>query len=304
MKFLSFLFILISASVQADTIYGPKIDIQEVSKVTDRSMKKNSKAVAMLVPRQSRITQSKRKTIHRTASLKDSFTLFGSDKPFCAEVPYQNQNVLGECSAFLISEKHMLTAGHCLRSQEACENFDVVFDYTLKTKESAEGVVIPNKSLYHCQKIISSATEDEFGPWGLDYTLFELDRKVEKRKPVKLRLMDDGAIDWSQKFFTLSHPLGLPMKVSMDAHVSSELGNYYSMNLDIFAGSSGAPVFNQNNEVIGIVIGERNDFVSIGECTGLLWLPQDEVLSESVLKFAPFLEDALSLLDRQIFLLK
>jgi len=185
----------------------------------------------------------------------------------CSSEKYLEQTSLGDCSGFLISPTKLVTAGHCMKSENECSANKWVFDFTENTKE-----LIKN-NVYACKKIISQKliySKKEVS----DYAVIELDRPVLDRTPLERRKY--GTVAYGTPLLIIGHPLGLPMKITDGAKVMRmndiELetqirslflrDHYFTANLDSYSGNSGSPVFNvKTGKVEGVLIQGADDFI-------------------------------------------
>ena len=160
----------------------------------------------------------------------------------------------------------MVTAGHCMRSQHACDTSKIVFHFTDSNKP------LSKKNIYQCKKIIQQELK-ETKTTLLDYAVIELDRPVRSARPLKLRKW--GRVLPYTPLVVIGHPSGLPLKIADGANVkplnwkeffmpfSSILGRryYFYANLDTFSGNSGSPVFNRySKKVEGILVQGAQDY--------------------------------------------
>jgi len=161
------------------------------------------------------------------------------------------------CSGFLISSKHMLTAGHCIKGAADCALNKWMFDYRQELTSSAEKTYYDTNNLFSCEKVIRRAYDVHT---KLDFALIELDREVEGRAPLQYR--KTGKVADGRGVFVIGHPSGLPSVVADNAHVrdnSHEI--FFSTNLDTFSGNSGSAVFNADSGLVeGILVRGENDY--------------------------------------------
>ncbi len=192
---------------------------------------------------------------------------YGREFGLCESERFHSQVVLPVCTGFLIAPDILVTAGHCIESEDDCDNFKWVFGYS-------EGMTSVNKdSVYGCKEVIKQKLEETKFTIR-DYAVIRLDRKVKGRSPLKYRKA--GRPVFGTDLYVIGHPSGLPMKISDGATVKgwnaeerkSPLETllkrrfYLQANLDTYQGNSGSPVFNQETgKVEGILIEGAEDFV-------------------------------------------
>ena len=141
-----------------------------------------------------------------------------------------------------------------------------VFDFKENTTQFKKSNVYSCKRVIK-QKYLYTKTKVE------DYAVIELDRPVTGKLPLTFRKF--GRVSIGTPLLVIGHPLGLPMKIADGAKVSQMNDierktpfnstilrqDYFTANLDSFAGNSGSPVFNiETGKVEGIVIQGADDF--------------------------------------------
>ena len=174
----------------------------------------------------------------------------------CANERFSSQISAANCSGFLVANNKLVTAGHCIKSEEDCKNFKWVFDFKVDHAEQGS-VNVSSTSVYSCKRIISrkldSVTKD-------DYEFIELDRKVTDRLPLKVR--QSGKISKGESIVVIGHPTGMPTKIADGANVRNLQGKFFQANLDTYGGNSGSAVFNvETGEVEGILVRGETDYV-------------------------------------------
>jgi hypothetical protein len=185
----------------------------------------------------------------------------------CPEEPFVNQPSLGVCTGFLIADRYLLTAGHCVLPagitddphHPFCEAFSWYFDYTISAEGRPDTEHIDPRYIYRCKRLVR-AENVEGPPLGNDFALIELDRPVvEEIRPLPLSFDRPRRGD---AVFTIGYPLGLPAKFSGYSLVSkADSASYFEVNLDTQSGNSGGPVFNYKKQVVGLLVsGHPVDF--------------------------------------------
>ncbi len=243
-------------------IYGND-DRYEIYEYPDNSFIDKAQSVAMRVPSRRLLEDRDDSSLINFQARKLSQLM----PLICSDEKYIDQYSVGDCSGFLVAPNILVTAGHCMKSESECSKNKWIFGYT-------KGINQFQKSdVYSCKKIIAQKlnyNESEVN----DYAVVELDRSVESRVPLSRRHM--GTVLPNTALVVIGHPMGLPMKAVNGGRVTlfndKEMlnplksiflrANYFNANLDVYAGNSGSPVFNQNTgKVEGILIQGAEDFI-------------------------------------------
>lgn len=235
-----------------DIIYGND-DRQDVRDVTDAALLDVAASTAGMVPRwkadyflAGNVTQN----VLNLLSLQGSMGV-------CATERFAKQPALADCSGFLVGEKTLVTAGHCVNESEGCGSNVWVFDYKLDTP----GVDVPNlvrDNVYSCKRVVRSVLDPVT---KMDYAVVELDRPVTGRKPLAFRR--SGQVALETPVVVIGHPSGLPTKIAGGARVMEINPVFFRGNLDTYGGNSGSAVFNAKTlEVEGILVRGARDYVS------------------------------------------
>jgi V8-like Glu-specific endopeptidase len=182
------------------------------------------------------------------------------DFGLCTDERFAEQPSAVICSGFLVGPDLLVTAGHCITNQEACDNMTWVFDYKVNEDTKKTDILIPKSNVYKCSTVIDAKLEGG-GSNTRDYSLVKLDRVVEGRTPLKYRT--NGKIKNSENIMVIGHPSGLPQKVADKANVFDNTKNtYFLTNLDTFGGNSGSAVFDSKTGVVeGILVRGAKDYV-------------------------------------------
>lgn len=202
------------------------------------------------------------------------------ERGFCSTERFSNQITAAMCSGFLVGENILVTAGHCIESEEDCRDNKWVFGYQMNSGDKLANLTSEN--VYSCTKILgrnlSSATQE-------DFAVIQLDRKVEGRVPMKLN--SNGHPNPGDEMIVLGHPTGLPQKIAGGAVVKSLSDNFFFSNLDTYGGNSGSAVINARTyEVEGILVRGNTDYIpssnGSSSCGASNVLPDDTENAEEV----------------------
>jgi hypothetical protein len=253
----SFLILIQVGTTLADTKKGTVIygDDNRTDIITRPSLEEMGRAIAI------RISDDKLeyKPSSDTFSLSQFVNNVGATENLCKDEPYFNYPAeVGDCTAFLIDDETLLSAGHCYEYYN-CNELTFAFDYKSRDVKKPFDISIATKDIYYCKDlkyVVDTTTH------LLDYAIIKLDRKVTDRTPLKLRT--SGKVKLGEKLFTMGYPLGMPLQVTENAfviHNSNE--KYFSANLDSFHGNSGSPVINDTTGLVeGILVRGRIDFTA------------------------------------------
>ncbi|MBI4422621.1 MAG: trypsin-like peptidase domain-containing protein [Elusimicrobia bacterium] len=214
-----------------------------------------------------------------------STSIYGERMDLCKEEPFFPQPMGAFCSGSLVAPDIVMTAGHCVRSESACQGTKFVFGFGVY-QEGVYPTSVPTGEVYSCQKLLG---REELGT-GADWALVKLDREVAGHKVLKLNRT--GVIKKGTPLFVVGHPAGLPTKVAGGAAVRDETpGGYFVANLDTYGGNSGSAVFNATSGLVeGILVRGETDYVYRGGCRVSYQCADDACRGEDVTKVAEVLE--------------
>lgn len=212
------------------------------------------------------------------------------DRGICDQERFSDQQSAAKCSGFLVGKDILVTAGHCVYDSKDCRRFAWVFDYTLEEGQSRIHE-LKKRNIYHCDKIIKQVLDTR--GTKVDYAVIKLDRKVKGRTPLKTR--KSGMISDSAELVVIGSPSGVPTKITFGGKILDNSNPYFfSTNLDVFSGNSGAAVFNmKSGEVEGILVrGEEDYIIGDNQCQVIRQCPEngEGCRGEDVTRIAPVLE--------------
>lgn len=243
-----FLLLLFYTNVYSQTLIKPKVvygldNRKEFSKIKNTEIRNLASSVAIMIPKKLLVNGDPTFFEFKGKNLVSSLNLCEKDK-FNKELSY------GDCTGFLIDSQTILTAGHCIVSQEDCEDKYWYFDFYNPTNKNLK---IESKNIYSCKNLITTMSNGD-----VDFAIIRLDRSTD-RKALKLNLTK--TMKDKQPVYTLGYPMGYSLKFTDHATIESQNSSFYLTNLDTFHGNSGSPVFEPvENTVIGILASGATDF--------------------------------------------
>lgn len=208
---------------------------------------------------------------------------YGDSMGLCQQEPYREQPIGAFCSGSLVGPDLVMTAGHCVRSEEECADIKFVFGFALK-KAGESPSAAASSDVYSCGRIVKRYLNESYGALGADFALVKLDRPVEGRAPLGISRGSGPAKD--EQMFVIGHPSGLPVKIAGGAAVRDPSPDgYFVANLDTYGGNSGSPVFSARTGLVaGILVRGENDFVYQDGCRVSNVVPSDGGRGEDVTK--------------------
>ncbi|MBT4793090.1 MAG: trypsin-like serine protease [Halobacteriovoraceae bacterium] len=178
----------------------------------------------------------------------------------CSDERFSKQPSAALCSGFLVGPDLLVTAGHCIINQEACDGATWVFDYKVNKKTNRTNIIIPNKNIYKCSKVIEAIQVNLESGNKRDFSLIKLDRVVVDRAPLTYRTT--GKVSKKTEMLVIGHPSGLPQKIAGNGYIfDNTLESTFKTNLDTFGGNSGSAVFDaKSGQVEGILVRGAKDY--------------------------------------------
>lgn len=179
----------------------------------------------------------------------------GERKRLCKDERFYNQVAPAICSAFLVDDDLVVTAGHCIKNQVDCDRFTLLFDF-YQEYDGQTHFNFKADQIFKCKEVVEQKKSAQ-----LDYSLIRLDRKVIGRIPLTFR--KKGKIKKKTPVLIIGQPSGMPTKISDGGKVRGNFwSGFFTANVDAFGGNSGSAVINSDNhEVEGILVRGEIDYV-------------------------------------------
>lgn len=247
--FFGFLFLFSSTSWSSDAatpkvIYGDDNRL-EYYQEPDPILRQMSESTAIM------ILKSSLKAVAGGYTLNTNETLLSEG--VCPDEPFATQPSPGFCSAFLVADNVLVTAGHCI-SEMTLNDRAFVFGFRLNSPTQVV-TFFSQDDVYYPYRVIQRSTGDS------DWAVVRLDRPVAGRSPLPFRT--SGNVPDNQSLCVLGYPRGIPLKISAGAAVrSNSHPDFFVANLDTYSGNSGSAVVNlETYEVEGVLVRGETDFI-------------------------------------------
>ena len=178
----------------------------------------------------------------------------------CDDEPFADEPCAAFCSAVLIDDDLVLTAGHCLggtaaQATQVCQNLQAVFGYALLAK--AQLPTLAGDRVFSCRRVVL------LGP---EFAIFQLDRRAAA--PLTPAQVAGTIVRSGDQLIVASYTAGLPLKVELEASVTSALPDgSFVVASDTCFGSSGGALFTQSLELVGLFERGEPDWVNSGSCS-------------------------------------
>ncbi|MGZ3748915.1 MAG: trypsin-like serine peptidase [Pseudobdellovibrionaceae bacterium] len=240
------------AKIQDKVIYGDDNRV-EFFQVTRSDVREVADSTAAIIRNSSLTAKSAGTTTVKAESFQEFVGL-------CSTERFASEPSGAFCSAFLVGEDLVATAGHCVDASR-CPQVSFVFTYRMSEQNQAPEEV-NSSEIYRCKEVLE---REQTG--AQDYALVRLERPVRGHRVLTLA---KSSVNIGDSLFTVGHPSGIPTKVTDKGIVRSVKPEFFTANLDTYGGNSGSAVFNQDTlEVTGILVRGENDFIydSVNKCS-------------------------------------
>jgi hypothetical protein len=178
----------------------------------------------------------------------------GADQMLCDGQKFADQPAVAWCSATLIADDIMVSAGHCF-DYYPCTDFAIVFDYAYDAAPMdpmAAAKNIPAAKVYKCAEMLAHKYDVDYDMnRGVDYSVFRLDRPVTDRMPAPVN-WSDPLIN-GQPAYVIGHPSRIPQKLATGTVLEGTMNpDFVVHDADVFGGNSGGGLFDASGTLIGI----------------------------------------------------
>lgn len=186
-----------------------------------------------------------------------SLLLRDSRSPMCEDEPFRDQPLGAGCTAFLVDDALVVTAGHCI-SDSSCSSRQFGFGFHMTSATTVRAQLDPD-DVYRCGRVVARENSG-----GADWAVVQLDRPVVGRTPLQVNAQ---VPEIDTPTVLAGHPSGLPMKIAVGGRVHGVGPNTLSVSVDAYSGNSGSPVLRADTlEVIGILASGQADYENSSGC--------------------------------------
>lgn len=244
-------------------IYNNVDTRENICGICNESILRNSRSVVALITMEKleKLQNGDYKIKNVALKSLSSFIYGKNEIPYGEYEPFGKEPSVAFGTGFLISEKNIVTAGHCIYKYANCtemrdiEKVVFVFDFIMNSENSFINYFSKN-NVYFGKKVIEYKNPYE---QEMDWAVIELDRSVNRPT---VSIGKGEKVKNNTPVYMLGHPSGIPQKLARNAAVVQDISiHYFGANLDAFCGNSGSPVIDENtNEVKGILIRGNLDY--------------------------------------------
>lgn len=258
------------AQVDPNTVYGPddRVDLYQV---------KDAKVLG-LADSTVALFQGSNVTVDG-GNAKLATASYGEGMGLCKEEPFYSQRTGAFCSGSLVAPDIIMTAGHCVTSDDSCAGTKFVFGFGIKQDGGVTPESVPTDAVYSCAKLLGRQQENA----GADWALVRLDRPAAGHAPLTLSKAVPANGD---PIFVIGHPAGLPTKVAGGAKIrDASPEGFFRANTDTFGGNSGSAVFDAKTGLVaGVLVRGEQDYEQKGDCRVSKACPDDGCRGEDITK--------------------
>lgn len=190
----------------------------------------------------------------------------GTVRNLCPTERFRNDPAAASCSATLIDDDLVLTAGHCIDASR-CGDYRFVFRFYRDGPGSLRQIT--SEDVFACAEVVVRRYETISEP-VLDFAVVRLDRSAAPRfTPAPVR-PGDPPLAPGANVAVIGSGSGIPYKIDSGGAVRSNRStvlDYFVATTDTFGGNSGSGVYETDQyTVAGILVRGENDYVARGDC--------------------------------------
>lgn len=243
---------------------------KEIKDIGNADIKKQAKSVACIVDKTCLKQHNSFYKLEADSLAVDIQRSYRS--PLSKGEKFADQITPGFGTAFLVSDRLLLTAAHCVCKENSNDldpltiaNKRFIFDFQISEGGDCK-INYMEDEIYRIKKVVAHkfSRREIFS----DYAVVELDRPVTGREPLKVKC---SKVADAAKLYVIGHSCGLPMKYTDDGEVRINKDEHsFETDSSTFQGNSGSPIFEADTgAVVGILAAGNKDFEKIELSNGL-----------------------------------
>ena len=218
-----------------------------------------------------------------------AYTVYGY--PPCPGEAFADQPTAAFCSAFVVGEDLIATAGHCVEEGDL-SSIRFLFGFDMKSA-TAPVLSFNANQVYRGIEIVHHGGTSDF-----DHAVVRVDRAITAPDAGILPIRRSGTVATESNVGVIGHPTGLPKKIAFGTSTivrDNTASGYFTANLDTYGGNSGSPVFNAETGLVeGILVRGAQDYVLEADCFRSNMLDDFSGTGEEITKstvFAPYVPE-------------
>lgn len=174
----------------------------------------------------------------------------GDHEELCPGERFAEQPTASGCSASLIDDRLVMTAGHCVGGN-SCPDTYFGFGYYYESQGVFPAITFDD--VYTCNRVVAYSDGR-----GGDYAVVELDRAVTFADPLDV---DTSGVARGDQLILMGFPSTIPLKIAANATVvQSSDGIQFGGTVDAFSGNSGSAVLGSDGRAVGILVAGNEDY--------------------------------------------
>lgn len=243
---------LIERASSPQVIYGPD-DRIDMYQVTDANVEAAAASVVLVVDEDALTEQSDGSYDLDWETLSsDLFDRYHCTP--CANEPFVTQPIAADAvgSAFFVAEDCIATAAHVVDG--AITRLRFVLGYEMLNAKQPV-LNFSADQVFEAVSVVRSAYN------GSDWAMVRVENQ-EGSTGTPLDITAAAKVPDSASLYVIGHPWGLPKKYAPNSVIRDNTPQHtFLANLDTFGGNSGSPVFDSNDDVVGILVQGNVDYV-------------------------------------------
>jgi hypothetical protein len=204
---------------------------------------------------------------------------FTFTKPFtidlyraCKNIPFADEPILGYFSGFWISPNIVVTAKHTSSTTFDSDYHIRILSGFYNNTYKDKSISIPIQNVFEIEK----DSKLDYNPDNLDVIFY----KTTSNNNLPEESYKNGRAEIGDKIYSVGYPFGLPAKLCKVGEVRDQNEFYYFTDIDSLNKSSGSAIYNENGEIIGMLLGKGRSpeikFCETDHCWQFNQVPYDQ----------------------------